>query len=47
MTHPCENKCPHYDDECCSTCLIQDDVEGVDLLSALNEVLDEVYGDGQ
>lgn len=47
MTHLCENKCPHYDGECCSTCLIHDDVEGVSMIDALNQVLDEVAGEGE
>lgn len=45
MTHPCENQCPNYNDEQCSTCMI-DDVEGVDLHDLMNEVVNDVLGEG-
>lgn len=47
MTHPCENKCPNYQGEQCSTCMIHEDVEGIDMRDALDQVLDEVAGEGE
>lgn len=44
MTHPCENQCPNYNSEQCSTCLIQDEAEGIDLRDLMDEVVNEVCG---